>query len=281
MADQFSVQTADVRTNAAKYDQVVATLSQVMGAGAPQSAAVATSQGQIASPVIGALDQVLGSRQATLQATSTSSQTIGDLLRRAAQMYDEGDVAGAERLRAAADALADPEGTNGTDSQRASTDSERASTERDDGTSTGSSSAGADQAGQLAGQVGQQVGQLGQAIGQAVAGLVQGLTQLPQQIVQGVQSATQAGADENVDGTPGEDAARPGEEEKETDPTIDDRAREDEGEEEVATVPSGDHAQPDDTVDGAAPGDHAGGPLPPPVAERAVPAQTRPQQSAP
>ena len=61
-------------------------LSEVIGTAAPEVLGVETTHGPIASPVSGALSQVLDSRHGTLQATSTSAQTISELLQKAARM---------------------------------------------------------------------------------------------------------------------------------------------------------------------------------------------------
>ncbi|HEY6575416.1 MAG TPA: type VII secretion target, partial [Mycobacterium sp.] len=76
MTDPLYVQTDGLRSFAQIHDQVVAALSQVMGSAAPEALGVETTHGPIASAVSGALGQVLGSRQGTLQATSTSGKTI-------------------------------------------------------------------------------------------------------------------------------------------------------------------------------------------------------------
>ena len=108
MTDPLYVQPDGVRSYAQIHDEVVAALSQVMGTAAPEALGVETTHGPIASAVSGALSQVLGSRQATLQATSTSAQTISELLQKAAQMYEDGDQKGAATLRAAAEAMQNP-----------------------------------------------------------------------------------------------------------------------------------------------------------------------------
>ena len=104
-----------MRSFAQVHDEVVAALSQVMGSAAPEALGVETTHGPIASAVSGALGQVLGSRQGTLQATSTSGRTISELLQRAAQMYEQGDQRGAETLRAAAEALQNADGADAAD----------------------------------------------------------------------------------------------------------------------------------------------------------------------
>jgi Excreted virulence factor EspC, type VII ESX diderm len=104
MTDPLYVQPDGVRCYAQIHDEVVAALSQVMGTAASEAVGVETTHGPIASAVSGALSQVLGSRHTSLQATSTSAQTISELLQKAAQMYEHGDQKGAGSLRDAAEA---------------------------------------------------------------------------------------------------------------------------------------------------------------------------------
>jgi Excreted virulence factor EspC, type VII ESX diderm len=108
VTDPLNVQLDGVRSYSQIHDEVVSALSQVMGS-APEAVGVEMSHGPIASAVSGALSQVLDSRQGTLQITSSSAQTISELLQKAAQMYERGDEKGAATVRAAAEAL---EGTN-------------------------------------------------------------------------------------------------------------------------------------------------------------------------
>jgi len=105
MTDPLHVQLDGVRSYAQIHDQVVSALSQVMGSAAPEALGVEMSHGPIASAVSGALSQVLGNRQDTLQTTSTSAQAISELLQKAAQIYEQGDQKGAATLRAAAEAM--------------------------------------------------------------------------------------------------------------------------------------------------------------------------------
>jgi len=113
MSDPLYVQPDGVRSYSQIHDDVATGLSQLMGAAAPEAAGVQNSHGVIASSVSSALNQVLGGRQGTLQATSSSAQTISELLAKAAQMYEHGDQKGAATLRAAAEAM---QGTQGTSS---------------------------------------------------------------------------------------------------------------------------------------------------------------------
>jgi hypothetical protein len=87
------------------HDDVAARLSEVIGAAAPEAVGVETTHGPIASAVSAALSQVLGIRHNTLQATSTSAQTISELLQKAARLYEQGDLQSAEKLKAAAETM--------------------------------------------------------------------------------------------------------------------------------------------------------------------------------
>ena len=110
MSDPLYVNPDDVRSYAQLHDEVVAGLSQLIAAAAPEPAGVQTSHGAIASAVSAALSGVLGTREGTLQATGTSGSTISELLQKAAQMYEHGDQKGAAMLRAAAEALEGAQG---------------------------------------------------------------------------------------------------------------------------------------------------------------------------
>ncbi|MDA4105857.1 ESX-1 secretion-associated protein [Mycolicibacterium holsaticum] len=105
MSGDLYVQTDGVRSYAQIHDRVVEGLSQLMGSGATEATGVQTTHGAIASAVSTALSGVLGTRHGTMQTTATSGSTIAELLQKAAQMYDQGDQKGAERLRAATEAL--------------------------------------------------------------------------------------------------------------------------------------------------------------------------------
>ena len=104
MSEPLYVHPDGVRSYAQIHDEVVAALSQLIGAAAPEAAGVQTSHGAIASAVSAALSGVLGTREGTLQATGTSGSTISELLQKAAQMYEHGDQKGAGSLRDAAEA---------------------------------------------------------------------------------------------------------------------------------------------------------------------------------
>src|SRR4029077_1737563 len=91
MTDPLYVQPDGVRSYAQIHDGVVGALSQLLGTAAPEALGVESTHGPIASAVSGALSQVLDRRHGTLQATSTSAQTISELLQKAAQMYEHGD----------------------------------------------------------------------------------------------------------------------------------------------------------------------------------------------
>jgi hypothetical protein len=196
--DPLYVQPDGVRSYSQIHREVVAGLSQLMGSAAPEAAGVASSHGAIAWSVSSALSQVLGGRQGTLHATSSSAQTISELLQKAAQMYEHGDQKGAATLRAAAEAL---EGS------------------QPSGAPAGGARAGgdADMMGQMVSQVSQQVGQAAQSIAQPLQGIGQGLQQVPQQVMQGAQQIAQqvsqaaGSATDKAEDEPKADGAKPGE----------------------------------------------------------------------
>ena len=176
MTERLFVQTDGVLSYADIHDEVASGLSRLIGAGAAGAADVRTTHGTIAAAVDSALSGVLGTRQDTMQTTVTSGTTIGEILKNAARLYEEGDLQGAEKLRAAAEATA----------------------------GGGGASSGGEMVGQMVGQVGQQIGQLGQ--------LLSGLTQGLQQVMQGVQQAgeaAQSGADEPGSDKAGQDTKEP------------------------------------------------------------------------
>jgi hypothetical protein len=242
VSDPLYVQPDGVRSYSQIHDEVVAGLTQLMGAAAPEAADVQTSHGAIASPVSTALSAVLVSRGGTMQTTATSGSTISELLQKAAQMYEQGDQKGAATLRAAAEAL---EGSQGSSDASAPTSGAGAAG------GSGAGGGGADMMGQMVSQVGQQVGQMAQSVAQPLQGLAQGLQQVPQQVMQGVQQAVQQASQSTEKAVDAKDTGR-------ADPAV---------------------PQQDSRDNQAAPGESANtGRAPePPRTERAEPAQTRPQ----
>jgi|SRR5215207_5996695 len=144
------------------------------------AAGVQTSHGPVASAVSTALSGVLGSRQGALQATGFSGSTISQLLQKAAQMYEQDDQKGAATLRAAAETLEGSQGAPGS-----------SGTSSGAGGAAGAGASGADMMGQMVSQVGQQAGQMAQSVAQPLQGLAQGLQQVPQQVMQGAQQIAQ------------------------------------------------------------------------------------------
>jgi Excreted virulence factor EspC, type VII ESX diderm len=278
---QLYVQTDGTRSYAQVHDQVAAGLSQMMGAAAPDAAGLQASHGPIATAVSTALSSVLETRHGTLQNTATSGTTISELLQKAAQMYEQGDRQGAEKLKAAADALQAHEGEQGGAPGGASSgDASGGALGRGfPGGAAGATGAGSPgvgtpapgsaavgMIGQILGQVGQQVGQIAGMVAQPLQGFAQGLQQVPQQVMQAVQGAT--GADK---------ATLTGEEKSDRTKDPADRIRE-------RSEPNPPHrTEPaptgDDPPAGAAPGESTSGGRAPehPVADRPQPAQTRPQ----
>jgi len=249
MTERLFVQTDGVLSYADIHDEVASGLSQLIGAGAAGAADVRTTHGTIAAAVDAALSGVLGTRQDTMQTTVTSGTTIGEILKNAARLYEEGDLQGTEKLRAAAEAMAG--GAGASDGVAGSGGAPGAGPAG----GTGAASSGGEMVGQMVGQVGQQIGQLGQ--------LLSGLTQGLQQVMQGVQQAgeaAQSGADEPGSDKAGQDTKEPQAPEK--------------------SPRTGDHAAPTDSdpqmeqPTGAAPGQSLTAGPAPDVAPR--PAPTRP-----
>jgi hypothetical protein len=150
--------------------------SQLGALASPQVADVATSLGNIAFGVNTALESVMQSRSGAHQSTQKASDTIADLLNQAQQLYVKGDMAGADKLKAAAEAL---------ESQQAAGSSGTAAAAS--GAGGGGGGGGSDMMGQVMGQL----GQLAQTMTQPLQGLAQPLQQIPQHVMQGVQQAVQ------------------------------------------------------------------------------------------
>jgi len=174
VSDPLFVQPDGVRSCAQIHDGVVAGLSQLISAAAPEAAGVQTSHGAIASAVSAALSSVLGDRQGTMQATSKTGSTISGLLQKAAEMYEHGDQKGAATLTAAAEALEGPQGSGAAPGTAAS--------------------GGGDMAGQMVSQLGQ--------MAQPLQGIAQGLQQVSQQLTQGAEQLAQRGAGAAPTGIP-------------------------------------------------------------------------------
>jgi hypothetical protein len=265
MGQPLSVDPGGVKSLGQIHDQVSAAVSQLGGL-SPASGDAEAAYGTISSAFTSALGQALPSRDGTFAATSASSETIGKLLHAAAQAYEQGDQANAEKLKAAADALAGSSGTSGAGG---------AGSQGGGAGSAGTGSAGgggAEMAGQMASQVGQQVGQIAQGMAQSVQGLAQGLTQLPQQIMQGVQGIVESATKGGAGSDEAKDDEATSDEDKDKDGKPDEkRAEERRSQQAPPTHQEG--AQPGRAADGGRP------PVPPPAADRRQPAQTRPQQS--
>lgn len=272
MTEPLYVHTDGVRSLSGIHDEVVAALGQVMGSAAPEALGVETTHGPIASAVSSALGQVLPNRQGTLQATSTSGQTISALLRKAAQMYEQGDTKGADTLREAAEAMqADAaSGAGGAGSVGAGASGAGGGAA---GAGGARGAGGTEMMGQMVSQVGQQVGQMAQSIAQPLQGLAQGLQQLPQTVMQGVQGIVQSAT--QVAGSAGStiDAPKPDGAERRGDGEPRAEEREDEHRSDERQAAQRAEAQPGKS------GERGRAPEPPPRMERPEPAQTRPQQS--
>ncbi|MCW2593324.1 MAG: hypothetical protein JWQ86_5751 [Mycobacterium sp.] len=280
MTGEFHLDSSGLSPLSDIHSQVADGLSQLAGAGGPQAADVARSFGNIAFNLNTALDGTTQNRMSTIQTTKGASGTIAELLKKAHQMYLQGDEQGGDKLTAAAEALQASEGggagSAGGPPGRGATGAGAAG------------GGGAEMASQMASQVGQQVGQMAQGLAQSVQGLAQGLTQLPQQIMQGIQGiGGSATKDAGSDGGKAHDAANANEEkanEEKADKDKDDSDKDKDGrpDDKHAEELRGQQPTPQTHGDGAQPGRTADGgkaPVPPPTTERPQPAQTRPQQS--
>lgn len=284
MAGEFYLGDTGLSPLSDIHTQVAGGLAQLTGAGAPQAADVAASFGNIAFSVNSALDGVSQSRMGTIQTTKTSSDTIAELLGKAQQMYAQGDMASADKLKAAAEALS-AQGQGGSSGGGAATGgASGAASGGSPAGAAGGGQAGGDTAGQMVSQIGQQIGQAAQSVTQPLQGLAQGLQQLPQQVMQGVQGIVQAatGAAGGAAGAAGgaslggpsaaeakgdHESPRDDEERRDSSPPKDDAAP-------PSNTQSDDARQGADSAGGRAPVDGStGGPV------GGQPAQTRPQQS--
>nr|WP_090275828.1 type VII secretion target [Mycolicibacterium komanii]CRL68940.1 hypothetical protein CPGR_01315 [Mycolicibacterium komanii] len=248
MSELFA-RTDRLRAFAGIHDRIATDLSQ-MGGGAPGAAGVQASHGSIAATVDAALSSALNARLGTMQSAADDGSTISELLRKAEQLYEQGDRDGAETLRTAAEELADQRDTPG--SQGADRTAGAGESGEDDPTNN-------QMIGQLLGQVGQQVGALAGAVTAPLLGLAQGLQQVPQQIMQAAQGATTSAAED-----PKRRDRKPEDAEK--------RSEEPEESPEPTRQPD-----PDDAASSGGATNFDRAPVPPVVAEPPRPAQTRPQ----
>jgi hypothetical protein len=262
MNDSLYLSPAGIRGISQRHDDVATRLSQLLGS-APEASLVESTHGHIADAVYTALGAALPSRETTLGITQTASQTISDLVRKALQQYEQGDAEGAAKLQAAADTLQAEQGDQGGSGAGGSGATSSGTSGSGGSDSASGSGSGADTAGQIAGQVGQQVALFGQVLAQSV----QGLAQIPQQVMQGVQGIVAAVVGAGATGGLLDDKAEPdgkGEDERLPD-------------DEAQPGGKGDGGQvPQDTAE---PGGQGHGPAPDVPVHRAMPAQTRPQQS--
>jgi ESX secretion-associated protein EspJ len=278
MTGQFHLDSSGLTPLSDIHAQVAQGLGQLVSGGGPQASDVAKSFGNIAFGLNSALDGATQSRTSTLQSTKTSADTIKDLLTKAHQMYLQGDEQGADKLKAAAEALQASEGggSSGAGGAGGSTGAGATGAGAAGGGSPGKS--GGEMASQIASQVGQQVGQIAQGLTQSVQGLAQGLTQLPQQLMQGLQglggSAAQ-GAGSQADKAHVAAKQEKADEDKDTDEHKDGKP-----DDERAAEQRGRPSAPPAHADEAQAGPNTDGgraPVAPAPTERPQPAQTRPQ----
>jgi hypothetical protein len=264
---QFNADIGAVNALGQQLDDVSSSASNVLN-GAVGS--VSDSHGAIGFPMQSSFDGTQASRSAAVAATQAASGELGGLLRQAAQAYERGDTAAAERLRARA---AELEGSGGQGGSPA-------------GAPSGQES-GSQAAGQMLGQMGQMMGQMAQSVTQPIQGMTQGLSQIPQQVMQGVQgivqAATQGGGGaaetgaETLEKAKAEGADGPKDGEK---PPVDAKdgkeskdAKERDGQEHQAGKQTGAESHRSSQVGNRAPD---AGVAPKPAAERSPTAATRP-----
>lgn len=125
------------------------------------------AHGTISQPLLGVQNSADAARSGALAGAHEESTAMSGRLSNARQMYEKGDSAGAERVRAADSKLPSQGGAEG-------------------------QGGGAQQAGQMVSQVGQMVGQAVQGITQPIQGIAQAVGQMPQQVMQSVQGMAQA-----------------------------------------------------------------------------------------
>lgn len=143
---------------------------------APGVSTVLNTHGTIGHPMQTAFDAAQSARGSAMGATQSASAKISDLLRQAAQAYERGDMASADKLKAQAQQM---EGAAGSPASAGGAPS------------AGGQDGGAQSAGQMMGQFGQLAGQMMQGITQPIQGMAQALGQMPQQVFQGVQGIVQ------------------------------------------------------------------------------------------
>jgi hypothetical protein len=200
MAREFHLDSIGLSPLAEIHDRVAGELSQLAGAGAPQTSEVARSFGTIAFNVNNALDGAVQSRTGTIHTTKRSSDTIAGLLGKAQKTYTDDDQHGADNIKAVAQAMPDHAGGqrgSGTPGNAGLTAAPSASA--DSAGAAASFTTTSQALGQVLGQVGQQVGSTAQSVGQGVA---QSLGQVTQQVFQAVSQFSQLGAADH--GTAGE-----------------------------------------------------------------------------
>lgn len=188
--NQFVANTGAMNT----WQQQLTDLSTDVGNfinSAPGVSTVLNSHGTIGHPMQTAFDAAQSARGSAMGATQSASAKISDLLRQAAQAYERGDMASADKLKAQAQQM---EGAAGAPSAAGGAPS------------AGGQDGGAQSAGQMMGQFGQIAGQMMQGVTQPLQGMAQALGQMPQQVFQGVQGIVQT-ATQGAAGTGGGAAA--------------------------------------------------------------------------
>lgn len=171
---QFNADISAVTALGQQLDDVSSSARNVLDGAA---GSVFNSHGAIGFPMQSPFDGTQASRSAAVGATQAASAELGGLLRQAAQAYERGDTAAAERLKAQAAELEGRQGGSPTGTGAPA--------------AAGGQDSGGQAAGQMLGQLGQLAGQMAQSVTQPIQGMTQGLTQMPQQVMQGVQGIIQ------------------------------------------------------------------------------------------
>lgn len=140
---------------------------------------LSNSHGVISQPLLTAQNAAETARADALRSVHTASSTIADLLNKAKKAYEDGDAAGAEKLKAQAAKL---DQTRGDGSALSSATSPMAA---------GAQGGSAEQASQMVGQFSQMAVQVMQSATQPIQSVAQSLGQIPQQVMQSMQGLTQ------------------------------------------------------------------------------------------
>ncbi|MCX8561730.1 type VII secretion target [Mycolicibacterium mucogenicum] len=160
------------------HDNTATALKGVVN-GALGNANLSDSHGVISQPLLTAQNAAEAARADALRSVHTASSTMADLLNKAKKAYEDGDAAGAQKLKAEAAKLDQTRGDG------------RALSSATSPMAAGAQGGGAQQASQMMGQFSQMAGQVMQSATQPIQGIAQNLGQIPQQVMQSMQGLTQ------------------------------------------------------------------------------------------